>query len=101
MVFAAICQALDAGIDDATTCEHGCVAVRNLTVGLDVSVRTVAVAIGAADRVVAAMRRHPLSASIAEHGCAALRLGSGADDLAPRRQRTSSTPAGSRWRPRR
>ena len=27
MVFAAICQALDAGIDDATTCEHGCVAV--------------------------------------------------------------------------
>ena len=92
MVFAAICQALDAGIDDATTCEHGCVAVRNLTVGLDVSVRvcsvrTVAVAIGAADRVVAAMRRHPLNASIAEHGCAALRnLGSGADDLAPRRQ---------------
>ena len=78
MVFAAICQALDAGIDDATTCEHGCVAVRNLTVGLDVSVRvcsvrTVAVAIGAADRVVAAMRRHPLNASIDEHGCAALR----------------------------
>ena len=97
MVFAAICQALDAGIDDATTCEHGCVAVRNLTVGLDVSVRvcsvrTVAVAIGAADRVVAAMRRHPLNASIAEHGCAALR------NLGRRRRPGAAAAAGPRRR---
>ena len=99
MVFAAICQALDAGIDDATTREHGCVAVRNLTVGLDVSVRvcsvrTVAVAIGAADRVVAAMRRHPLNAPIAEHGCAALRNPAAAPTTWRRGgSRTSSTPA--------